>query len=116
MHPGVQPREDVPDTQPPLQYVTPDIAPGASFTAWMNAPSTGGASGRRFVSMARYSPERQTMKVIFENTGKRWKEVAVPRGERGGLAAVQSSEPSWPMLLDQMRFGPGQPSRQFEKL
>ena len=62
--------------------------------------------------MARYSPERQMIEVIFENSGKRWQYPGVDdeawREYRGG-------QRSWPMLLQQMRFGPGQPSRQFEK-
>jgi hypothetical protein len=62
--------------------------------------------------MARYSPERQILEVIFENTGKGWQYDGV---DEEAWRLYQSGERSWPVLYQQMKSGPGQPSRQFEK-
>ena len=112
LHPGLVAHEEPGPRN--LQVPTPGtVDPGEDFTSWMNAPSTGGASGRPFVSMARYSARHQILEVIFANTSKRWEYSGV---DEEAWHQYRSGERSWPMLFDQRRFGPGQPSRQFEKL
>jgi hypothetical protein len=114
MHPGVAQTEEPPTGPAGMQAPTPDtVDPQSDFTSWMNAPSTGGVSGRPFVSMARYSPARQLLEVIFSNTGRPWQYSGV---DEESWKQYRSGERSWPMLYQQMRFGPGQPSRQYEKL
>ena len=79
----------------------------------MLALSTGGKSGRRFVSMARYNPSKETLEVIFKNSGRRWGYLGVTDRD---WRKYRSGVRSWPMLFSQMRFGPGQASGQFEKI
>jgi hypothetical protein len=61
----------------------------------------------------RWSPTRDVLEVVFANTGKRWQYPGVTAGD---WREIRSGSRTWPMLLQQLRFGRGQPSQQFEKL
>jgi hypothetical protein len=108
MHPGV-----VPAAADEEEVQEVEVPPGASWTAWALAPSTGGVSGRPYASMARYNPSQHLLEVTFANTGKRWEYPGVgPADWAGYLAGTRS----YPVLNSpQWAFGRGQASRQFEK-